>query len=152
MAEAPAESCCSHSGILTCGRALLTTAITVRPVSLKCGGYRVTRGQTRIAGEDDEAPGGELAVIRHARGNRQKFGDLGLARRRAGQFHRLDGTPGLEQVQGVWHFDLLARDEFGPPDMCSLDRDSQAGFLDRDRHSGRPCVIMSYIARQAAAP
>ena len=121
MAAAPAESTCSHSGILTCGAARLTTAITsgARASRLALGfgllglgvgifgaerrGDRVAGGEPRVALEDDEAPGRELAVVGHARGDGQQRFDLRRRRTGAGQLDRLDGAAGFEQFQGVGH-------------------------------------------------
>ena len=66
------------------------------------GNYRAG-GEARIARKHDETPGCQLAVVRHPRSNAQQRVDLGLIWGRSGQFHRLDRTAGLEQLQSVGH-------------------------------------------------
>jgi hypothetical protein len=92
MAAAPADRTCSHSGIFTCGAARLG----LRVLGPESGYDRLTGGQARIALEDDEAPRHELAMVRHARGDRQQGFDLGGRGSRANELDRLDGTAGLE--------------------------------------------------------
>jgi len=95
MAAAPADSTCSHSGIFTCGPARLTTcdherragqplALVVELIRLGLGIFGAERrldglpcSKARLALEYDEAPWRELAMVRHARGDRQKRLDLG---------------------------------------------------------------------------
>ena len=117
MAAAPAESTCSHSGIFTCGPARLTTAITsgararrlrsyVDLLRLGVGIFGAERGPMAVAGreprlalEHDEAPGRELAMVGHARGDRSAAFRSRPPRGRAAQLDRLQGAPGFAAVQ-----------------------------------------------------
>src|SRR5262249_45097781 len=63
-------------------------------------------GEPRLALEDDEAPGRELAVIGNARGDGEQGLDLGRGRAGARELDRLDGATGPEQVEGVGHHRL----------------------------------------------
>ena len=100
MQTAPAELDCSHSGILTCGRARETTATTSgarpddparsqpwrrpHPADLpERHGDRFADAPPRLAFEDDEAPGGKVAMIGNPGGEPQQGGELSRVRPRA---------------------------------------------------------------------
>ena len=115
MQAAPADSTCSHSGILTCGAAREITPTTSgereNRAELDLAARLVEHGivgeldfereaagsLSRRALEHQEAPGRELAVIGHARGDPAARLEFPLGRPGAGQVHWGDGAAALEQ-------------------------------------------------------
>ena len=59
--------------------------------------------EPRIAVEHDEAPGRELAMVRHARRDGQQRIELGRGGARAGELDGFYGSSGLQDVDGVRH-------------------------------------------------
>ena len=60
-------------------------------------GNRRAGGAARFAGKDDETPGRELAVVRHARGDGEEGFDFGGRRAGPAHFNRLDRAAGFEK-------------------------------------------------------
>ena len=75
----------------------------LRVFGAKRGDDGFARSQPRLPLENDEAPRHELAVVGHARGDREQRLDLGGRGGRAGEFDRLDGASRFEQVKSVGH-------------------------------------------------
>ena len=70
---------------------------------LECGRDRISGGPSRLPFKHDEAPGGELAVIRHPGGDREQRIDFRGGRGRAGEFDGLERSPGGQKFEGVDH-------------------------------------------------
>src|SRR5579883_1887204 len=89
MQTAPADSTCSHSGILTCGAAREMTATTSgarakrpRSAASRASSAPGLSSASSLALEDEEAPRRKLAVIGRAGSDLQKGFDLVLGRTR----------------------------------------------------------------------
>ena len=121
MHTAPADSTCSNSGILGLGFTLDTTATTsgawakrLRSVSIFSGaasGLSVLEGRgldlaetvTALAPDEDEAPRGQPAVVRHAGGDRQERLDLVRGRARLAEPSRRHRAAGLQARDTILH-------------------------------------------------
>ena len=103
---APADSSCSHTGILICSRVAAPALFLHLLVALAFGfhhlGQDVAGAAAALALDDQEAPGKQLAVVRRPRARLQNVGQLLFGG--AGLRHRLGraGAAAEQQIQRVW--------------------------------------------------
>jgi len=77
--------------------------LRIRVLSAKrCGDCDASR-TPRLAFKHDEAPGCQLAMIGHPRGDGQESVDFGRGRCGPGEFYRFERAPGSEEFKGIGH-------------------------------------------------
>ena len=86
-----------------CRSAASCSAVALGIVGLEGGCEHLAKASARLALDQDEAPGHELAVVRHPGGDLQEGLDLRLARPGPAQPARRDGTALQEAGKAIIH-------------------------------------------------